>query len=370
MNLNAKLLFIATVVATCPLQAELLRDAQGVWKITTTKPTDLPTDPEKRAAIIDNLNQGTQEFDAGNFGAAISTLGDVIDDAGDTEAGAPARHFRAKAYNERGQYEPAIEDLKWVATRRIDYADFNQVIDLEFAIGLHLAKGGRRWLGGWMPWFQDRALALNVFLDVARQAPNGKRAETALIEYARLALKLDKREEAMDALERIVGEHPNSPHIAEAMGMLADLRASDSPGAAWDQASAREAIDALETLMAQYPNSPEAKLAEPRVKLLRDQMARARLDLAEFYWVRRNNPRAARLMAASAITIAPESEAGVAANKLIASIDAGGEPPPTLADAVLGRYPRPQGAGPATTKATNADSELGFKEETKKGGER
>ena len=348
MNLNAKLLFIATVVATCPLQAELLRDAQGVWKITTTKPTDLPTDPEKRAAIIDNLNQGTQEFDAGNFGAAISTLGDVIDDAGDTEAGAPARHFRAKAYNERGQYEPAIEDLKWVATRRIDYADFNNVIDLEFAIGLHLAKGGRRWLGGWMPWFQDRALALNVFLDVARQAPNGKRAETALIEYARLALKLDKREEAMDALERIVGE----------------------PGAAWDQASAREAIDALETLMAQYPNSPEAKLAEPRVKLLRDQMARARLDLAEFYWVRRNNPRAARLMAASAITIAPESEAGVAANKLIASIDAGGEPPPTLADAVLGRYPRPQGAGPATTKATNADGELGFKEETKKGGER
>jgi hypothetical protein len=50
MNLNAKLLFIATVVATCPLQAELLRDAQGVWKITPTKPTDLPTDPEKNVA--------------------------------------------------------------------------------------------------------------------------------------------------------------------------------------------------------------------------------------------------------------------------------------------------------------------------------
>jgi hypothetical protein len=45
-------------------------------------------------------------------------------------------------------------------------------------------------------------------------------------------------------------------------------------------------------------------------------------------------------MAASAITVAPDSEAAAEAAKLIARIDAGEEAPGTVADMVLGRYPR------------------------------
>lgn len=363
MNRIADLLLAALLVATCPLQAELLQDAQGVWSVTANKSTDLPTDPDKRAQVLAWLNEGTVEFNAGNFGTAIRRLGKVVDEAGDTEAAAPARHIRAKAYAERSQMEPALDDLRWVATKRIDYPDFDAVLDLELATARRLANGDRRWLGGWMPWFTDRSLALGALLDVARQAPNGKRAADALMEHTRLAIQLNRREEALDSLERIVSEHPNSPYIAEAMARIAELRAADSPGPAWDQSSAREAIDALETLMAQYPNSPEAKEAEPRVRALRNQIARARLDLAKFYWIRRNNPRAARLMAASAVTADANSDAGKEASELIAAIDGGAEPPSTLADAVLGRYPRPRGAEPAKPAAPAAAGSLEFKEE-------
>lgn len=364
MNRFAKVLLATLTVATCQLQAELLRDTEGVWTVTAGKPTDLPVDAEKRAQVLAWLNEGSRHLDAGSFRAAISPLGKVVDEAGETEAGTVARHLRAKAYAERSQLEPALDDLRWVATRRIDYPDFDAVLDLELAIARRLAAGERRWLGGWMPWFTDRSLALAALLDVARQAPNGRRAEDALMEHTRLAIELGRREEALDSLERIVSEHPNSPYTAEAMARLAELRAADSPGPAWDQSSAREAIDALEALMAQHPDSPEAKQAEPKVRALRNQLARARLELAEFYWVRRNNPRAARLMAASAVTADPESEAGRAAESLIKSIDAGAEPPATLADTVLGRYPRPKGADPARPAAAEATGNgLGFKEE-------
>ena len=364
MNRFAKVLLAALTVATCQLRAELLRDAQGIWSVTAGKPTDLPADPEKRARILAWLNDGSSSLDAGSFRAAIGTLSKVVEEAAETEAETVARHLRAKAYAERSQLEPALDDLRWVATRRIDYQDFDAVLDLELAVARRLAAGERRWLGGWMPWFTDRSLALGALLDIARQAPNGRRAEDALMEHTRLAIELGKREEALDSLERIVSEHPNSPYIAEAMARLAELRAADSPGSAWDQSSAREAIDALEALMAQHPDSPEAKQAEPKVRALRNQLARARLDLAEFYWVRRNNPRAARLMAASAVTADPESEAGKDAARLIQSIDAGTEPPATLADTVLGRYPRPKGAEPARPAAAEtAGGGLGFKEE-------
>jgi len=363
MNRSAKALLALLALAACPLRAELARDASGDWSVTAGKPTDLPAEPAKRAQVLAWLGEASRALDGGSHGAAISSAGKVVDEAGDTEAGAFARHIRAKAYAERSQLEPALDDLRWVATRRIDYPDFDAVLDLELAIARRLANGERRWLGGWMPWFADRSLALNALLDVSRQAPNGKRAADALMEHTRLAMRLDKREEALDSLERLVSEHPDSPYIAEAMAKLADLRAADSPGPAWDQSSAREAIDALEALMAQYPDSPEAKEAEGRVRQLRNQMARARLDLAQFYWVRRNNPRAARLMAASAVTADPESEAGRAATEMIAAIDGGAEPPATIADAVLGRYPRPRGAEAARSAASSANTDLKFKEE-------
>lgn len=363
MNPLVKVLLAVLTVATCQLQAELRPDEQGNLAITAGKPTDLPVDAAKRAEILGWLNEGRRELANDSAGAAIRALGKVVDEAENTEAEAFARHLRAQAYVNRSQFEPALEDLRWIATRRIDYPLFNEVVELELALARRLAAGERRWLGGWMPWFTDRTLALAALLDVARHAPSGKHAADALMEHARLAIQLDKREEALDSLERIVSEHPNSPYIAEAMARLAELRAADSPGPAWDQSSAREAIDALETLMAQYPDSPEAKQAEPRVRALRNQIARARLDLAKFYWVRRNNPRAARLMAASAMTADANSDAGKEAAELIAAIDGGAEPPPTLADAVLGRYPRPRGAEPVKPANPSATGGLDFKEE-------
>lgn len=362
MNPFAKLLLAALAAASAPLHAELQLAADGSLAIAAGKPTDLPADPAKRERVLRWLNAGQRAIAELEPAKALGPLDDVIDEAGETEAGAYARHLRAKAYEARSQFEPALEDLRWIATRRIDYPHFDQVIEAQLRVARRLAAGDHRWLGGWMPWFADRSLALGAFLDVARQAPNGPHAATALMEHTRLASELGRREEALDSLERLVSEHPGSGEIAEAMSRLAQLRASDSPGPSWDQASARDAIDALEALMAQHPESPEAREAEAKVRALRNQMAEARLELAEFYWVRRNNPRAARLMAASAVTTSADSAAGRAAAELIAQIDAGGEPPATLADRVLGRYPRPRGLEPVKPAAT-VGGDLDFKEE-------
>lgn len=370
MNRLANILLAVLLASASPAWAVLLRDSAGTWTIAAGKPTDLPPEPEKRAQVLTWLTEASRSLEADENGSAIRLAGKVIDEAGDTEAGALARHIRARAYARRSQLEPALDDLRWVASQRIDYPDFDAVLELELETARRLAAGDRRWLGGWMPWFSDRSLALAALLDVARHAPGGKHATDALMEHARLAIKLDKREAALDSLERIVSEHPNSPYIAEAISSLANLRAADSPGSAWDQSSAREAIDALEALMSQHPESPEAKQAESRVRELRNQLARARLDLAEFYWIRRNNPRAARLMAASAVTADPDSEAGKSASVLIAAIDGGAEPPATLADAVLGRYPRPQGAAPVRAPSPAGEDDLGFKQDGEAAGAR
>ncbi len=355
MNRSANLLLAAALLASVPgARAELARAADGAraWTIVEGRPTDAPADPEVRAEALADLNLGQSRVDAGSWWRAIGALDDVVDAAEDTELAAMARLLRARAHAERGQLEPALEDLRWVTGKRIDFPLHAEALDLMLALARRLADGERRWLGGWFPWFGDRALALRTFQDVVDAAPRGPRADAALIERARLALALDRPEDALDALERLVGEHAASPHIPESLALLADIRAADSPGPSWDQASAREALFALESLLSQHPESPRAADAPARIEALRDQVAASRLGLAEFYWLRRNNPRGARLMASAAITLAPDAPSAKAAEALIARIDAGEEPPTTAADLLLGKYPRRAGvAAPAETAA-------------------
>jgi len=360
MNRPANLLLALALLATAPLQAELRRGPEGLWALVEGRPTDLPEDPAVRAEILAELNRAQAALDAGRNGAAIDAADDAIDPAEDSEAAAQARLIRARARAERRQFDAALADLRWLTGRRIDFPELEAAIDLQIALARRLAAGEGRRLWGWVPWFADRALALEAYQDALRAAPRGRRADLALIEHARLSVELGRRDDALDSLERLVGEHPDSPHLPEVLARLADLRSADSPGPHWDQASAREALLALESLVSQYPSSPEAAAAPARIRELRNQMASSRLRLAEFYWQRRNNPAAARLMAAAAVTLAPDADAAREAEALIARIDAGEEAPATLADRVLGRYPRRAGAARPVESAAAAPA---FREE-------
>lgn len=360
MNRPAKLLLALALLAAPSAHAELRRGPDGAWALADGKPTDLPADPSVRAEILAGLNQAQAALDAGRNGDAIAGADDAIEPAEDSEAAAQARLIRARARAERRQFDDALADLRWLTSRRIDFPELDAAVDLQLALARRLASGESRRLGGWMPWFADRALALEAYQDALRAAPRGRRADIALLEHARLASELGRPEDALESLERLVGEHPDSPHLPEVLARLADLRAADSPGPHWDQASAREALLALESLVSQYPSSPEAAAAPARIRELRNQMAASRLRLAEFYWQRRNNPAAARLMAASAVTLAPEAEASKEAEALIARIDAGEEAPAMLADRVLGRYPR---RAAAAKPAEAAGAAPAFREE-------
>ena len=360
MNPSAKILLALALLAGAPSPAVLVREADGRWSLAEGKPTDLPADPALRAEILGELNRAQAALDAGRTGEAVDAADDAIDPAEESEAAAAARLIRARARAERRQFDDALADLRWLTSRRIDFPELDAAVDLQLALARRLADGEGRRLAGWVPWFSDRALALEAYQDVIRAAPRGRRADTALIEHARLATVLGRPEDALESLERLVGEHPGSAHLPEVLARLADLRAADSPGAHWDQASAREALLALESLVTQYPSSPEAAAAPARIQALRDQMAASRLRLAEFYWQRRNNPAAARLMAASAVTVAPGSASAREAEAMIGRIDAGEEAPRTVADAVLGRYPRRAAAARPVEAAAPAPA---FREE-------
>jgi outer membrane protein assembly factor BamD (BamD/ComL family) len=275
---------------------------------------------------------------------------------------------RARIFVSRGEFEKATAIIDDLFARHSGFPGFAGAVDLQFDIANRLAEGQRRRLGGWFPWFRDRQGAIAMWEKTIRLAPNGPHADDCLIRMARIAKDEDLKEKTNEALERLVSDHPNSKFAPEALEMLATLRAQESLGPAWDQATTLEAADHWRTLADQFPNDPRAKVAIEQIAILRDRAARARLSLARFYFFNRNNPEAAKLMANACRNIAPESAAAKEAEALLAAMIKDPVPPKTLADRLLGVVPRPRTAAEAKPQAVGEDLDaLGFKKEPSKG---
>jgi outer membrane protein assembly factor BamD len=287
---------------------------------------------------------------------------------GEANAGAEAEAIallaRARIFVSRGEFEKATNIIDDIFARHSGFPGFAGAVDLQFEIANRLAEGERRRLGGWFPWFSDRDSAIGAWEKTIRLAPNGPKADECLIRIARLGMERDLPTKTNEALERLVSDYPTSKFAPEALERLATLRAEESLGPAWDQATTIEAADHWRTLADQFPNDPRAKVAIEQIAILRDRAARARLGLARFYFFNRNNPEAAKLMANACRNIAPESAAAKEAETLLAAIEKDPTPPKTLADRLLGTMPRPRAVTEAKPQVVGEDLDsLGFKNE-------
>jgi outer membrane protein assembly factor BamD (BamD/ComL family) len=356
MNLRPELLLLSGLLVACASQDDAHRPAARY-----------ETDPSRRPVVEAVLRQADRQVAAGEQRAALASLELLITGEAGTEGEAQALLRKARLLADRQQYDPAAEILDDLYARHSAFGSFQEVVALQFRIANELADGKRRLLGGWFPWFQDRAHAIGLYEKAVKLAPNGPLADESLVRAGRVALAMDMESRAAEILERLLSDYPASKHLPEALERLAELRAKESLGPDWDQAAALEAADHWRTLADQFPRDPRAARAAKEVAALRDRAARARLHLAVFYWEHRNNPEAAKLMANACRTIAPESAAAKEAEALLALIQKNPTPPATLADRLLGRYPRPRvdGGGKPTAVGEDLDA-LGFRKDVPK----
>ncbi|MBM3867647.1 MAG: outer membrane protein assembly factor BamD [Verrucomicrobia bacterium] len=362
MNPPAKLLLAAALLLGAHAHAEFVR-VDGAWQVKPGTPADV-TPPARLPVLLLAMDHASARLEAGDVGGALKEW-EIIGEANvGAEAEAIAMLTRARLFVGRGEFEKATELIDGLFARHSGFPGFAAAVELQIEIANRLAEGERRRLGGWFPWFSDRDGAVGAWEKAIRLAPNGPRADECLIRIARLGMERDLTAKTNDALERLVSDYPTSKFAPEALEMLATLRAKESLGPAWDQATTLEAADHWRTLADQFPDDPRAKVAIEQIAVLRDRAARARLSLARFYFFNRNNPEAAKLMANACRNIAPESAAAKEAETLLAAIEKDPNPPKTLADRLLGAMPRPRGVTEAKPQVVGEDLDaLGFKKE-------
>ncbi|MCX6920234.1 MAG: outer membrane protein assembly factor BamD [Verrucomicrobia bacterium] len=363
MNLLSKTFYSAALLLAASASAEFTRQ-DGHWQVKAGTTPEI-TPAERLTVVLIAMDIASSANDAGEQSAALKSWVLVAEANHGNPAEALAMLEQARIYTQQGRFEMATELIDAIYARHSSFSKFQEAVQLQFEIANRIGSGERRYLGGWFPWFKDPASALTYWQKTLRLAPNGPLADQSLIKSARLAIELEIDSKAEEALERLVSDYPSSKFLPEALEALAKIRAHESMGADWDQASTIEAADHWRTLADQFPNDKRTKQAPEQIRLLRDRAARARLNLAKFYWLKHNNPEAAKLMANSCLSLAPESQAAKEAEALLAEIQKNPTPPKTIADRLLGTYPRPRMANEATPTTISSDLDsLGFKKET------
>ena len=241
------------------------------------------------------------------------------------------------------------------------------------AQGYIIAETGRqgvrpRKFGGRLPWLKDRKAVLGLYDELYALAPQSELAPRLLFRKGVFASEIseeifegDRVRDAIGAFEMLIGSHPESPLVPEAYLLLAGIYEKLSPGAEWDQVSTRRALNYYTDFYTLFPEHPQAEYAYGRTEALRMRLAENRLSVGDFYYVRRNNMRAALVFYNEAITHAPESEAADRARERIEKIRRGKRADLTFIDWLFGRYPAPRTTDFADAPSQKSLEEMGFR---------
>jgi outer membrane protein assembly factor BamD len=143
---------------------------------------------------------------------------------------------------------------------------------------------------------KNYTVAIGNLLLLESNFPFGKYAEQAQLELIFAQYKSGNHESSIDSADRFVRLHPQHPNVDYAFYVkgLAEIAQTSSFFGGFmptdktqrDIGTARDAFGTLTELLARFPKSPYAPDARKRLIDLRNQLARAEIHAANYYFAR------------------------------------------------------------------------------------
>lgn len=301
-------------------RADLLWDPETGWRIEGGVMSGI-TGTQGRDAL-DLMNQGRRDEDDYKNRAALKAYVKVTKKYS-TSVYAPEAYYRiANIRLARHQYVKAFEAYQTIVGRYPSVKRFNEIIDEEYRIASALLDGTRNRIWGWMPGLTNREKAVIYFEAVVANAPYSDYAPLALMNAARGRQYLGQSEEAIDSLDRMVNNYPQSVLAPEAYLRLAQLHASLVEGPYYDQAETKQAITYDEDFMILFPSDPKIGQAAQGVDNMKKMLALSKIKIGDFYFYKHDNYPAARVFYNEAITSYPDSDVARLARQRLADVEA------------------------------------------------
>ena len=302
------------------LAADLVWDAGSGWQIEGGAASGLTGADGPKA--LDLMNKAHRAADRGSNGSAISAYEKVAKKYPTSVYAPEALYQGGQLRLARRQYFKAFEDFQGLVGLYPNTRRFNDVIGIEYHIAALLLDGAHNRIWGWIPSFANRSKAIQYFEIIVANAPYSDYAPLALMDVARGHQYLGETEEAIDSMDRMINSYPQSVLAPNAYLKLGQLHASISEGPFYDQASTKEAITYYEDFMILFPSDANLPQAARGLDSMKVMLAQSKVKIGDFYFYKRDNYTAARVLYNEAITAYPDSDVARLAKQRLADVDA------------------------------------------------
>ena len=186
----------------------------------------------------------------------------VIDFEGAQVLIGPEAIYRLASIEEKqGDWKSSFEHLELIAKAYVLY-DFSRVAEslLRIAEKIVTEKQPKKW--GFLPRLSSSSENRARFLQIVELAKGPKFAPRALMILANLAIKDEKEDEAIDALERLINFYPENFRAENAFFMLAEIYRKKATGPSYDQHGIKTALYHYEDYLILYDNPPPKDSSE------------------------------------------------------------------------------------------------------------
>ena len=314
------LAILLSLVLASAARADLVWSPDSGWRIEGGVLSGL-TGAEGRNAL-DLMNKGRTAEEKGHKGSALKAYKKVGKKYAASVYAPEAFYRSGRLYLLRKQYFKSFENFNQVVTRYPNSKHFNDVIGEQYRIASALLDGARNRIWGIIPGFRNRSRAIEYFETIVQNAPYSDYAPLALMNEARGFIKEHETDEAIDALDRMINNYPQSLLAPDAYLKLAQTHQKLVEGAYYDQGSTKEAITYYEDFLILYPNDANIPAAAKGLDQMKTVLAESKIKIGDFYFKKRNNFTAARVFYNEAITSYPDSPIAAVAKQRLAQVEA------------------------------------------------
>lgn len=315
-------LFLALFLL-CPglARADLVWTKETGWRVEGGALSGLAGAEGRNA--LEQMNKARSDEESGSARSAISTYASVAKRFPNSIYAPEALYRSARLRLSRKDFTKAFDDYQQVLSRYPNTPRFNEIVGEQYRIASALLDGARgRMLWGLLPGFTQRDKAIEFFETILVNAPYSDYAPLSLMNIARGHQRLGNTENAIDALDRMINNYSSSLLAPDAYLKLAQTHSSLVDGPFYDQGATKESITYFTDFMLLFPSDPNVAAAEKGLDHMKTMLAESKMKIADFYFYKRSNFKAARVFYNEAITAYPESAIAGRAKARLAEVEA------------------------------------------------
>jgi outer membrane protein assembly factor BamD len=302
-------------------RADLVWSAQTGWRVEGGALSGL-AGPDGRKAL-DLMNAARADEEKGSTRAAVKAYADAAKKYPNSVYAPEALYRCAKLQLVRKDYIKAFDSFQQIIGRYPNTKRFNEIIGEQYNIARALLDGARgRMFFSLLPGFANRERSLGLFETILVNAPYSDYAPLSLMNIAIGHQKLHNTEDAIDALDRMINNYPQSLLAPDAYLRMAQVEATLVDGAYYDQGATKESMTYFTDFMLLFPGDPNVAVAEKGLDSMKTMLAESKMKMADFYFYKRSNFTAARVFYNEAITTYPESAVAKRAKLRLADVEA------------------------------------------------